>query len=35
MSLDFDDINQSALDKDLQDFLLIEQQKAHFQQQVY
>jgi len=35
MSLDLDDLNTSSMDKDLQDFLVIEQQKAHFQQQIH
>ena len=35
MSLDLDDLNTSSMDKDLQDFLVVEQQKAHFQQQVH
>jgi hypothetical protein len=35
MSFDsLDDINTSSMDKDLQEFLLIEQQKAQFQAQV-
>jgi len=35
MSLDLDDVNTAGLDKDLQEFLLVEQQKAHFQQQIH
>ncbi|XP_054152926.1 mitochondrial import inner membrane translocase subunit Tim8-like [Oppia nitens] len=35
MSLDLDDLNTAGMDKDLQDFLVIEQQKAHFQQQIH
>lgn len=32
--MSLDDMDSSSLDKDLQDFLLVEQQKAQFQAQV-